>query len=71
MFGASAVLYDPDQGVIVLKQATAKENFIVTGVSEDGEKITISVTSVNSEKDWEDDEKRQESEITVEVPAAG
>jgi hypothetical protein len=69
-FGSSVALYDPAEGAIVLKQATAKEDFTVKGVSEDGKKILISVASVESEKDWEDQEKRQESEITVEVPAA-
>ena len=69
-FGASVLLYDLAEGVIVLKQATAKEDFTVTGVSEDGKKISIYVTSVKSEKDWADKEKWQESEITVDVPAA-
>ena len=72
LWGTSAALYDPshDEGYVVLKGATATENFAVTGLSGETE-ITVNVTSVKSEKDWEDTEKQQNSEITVEVPAAG
>ena len=41
------------------------------GPGEKENEISIIVTSVDSEKDWEDVEKHKESEITVEVPAAG
>jgi hypothetical protein len=71
MWGTSAALYDPaeEKGYILLKGATAKENFSVMGADNSG--ITINVTSVKSEKDWEDIDKQNDSEITVEVPAAG
>ncbi|MDR1481889.1 MAG: hypothetical protein LBI74_04625 [Synergistaceae bacterium] len=71
MWGISAALYEPaeEKGYVVLKGATAKENFSVTGAGES--EITVNVTSVKSEKDWEDIEKWNDSEITLEVPAAG
>jgi hypothetical protein len=71
MWGLSAALYDPtyDEGYVILKGATAKENFTVMGFDEN--KININVTSVKTEEDWEDIEKHEDSDITVEVPAAG
>jgi hypothetical protein len=73
MWGLSAALYDPsaDAGYVVLKGATGKENFTVMGPGENENEISISVTSVDSEKDWEDPEKHTDSESTVEIPAAG
>jgi hypothetical protein len=71
MWGTSAALYEPadEKGYVVLKGAAAKENFSVVGVDDSG--ITINVTSVDSEKNWEDIDKHHDSEITLEVPAAG
>jgi hypothetical protein len=71
MFGTCAAIYEPaeKQGYVILKAATAKENFAVMGLA-DG-KIEVTVTTVKSEKDWEDFDKQQESTIVVEVPAAG
>ncbi len=74
MWGTSAALYEPaddKKGYVVLKGASAKENFSVSGVDENEGKIILNVTSVKSEKDWEDIDKQNDSEITVEVPAAG
>jgi hypothetical protein len=71
LWGTSAAVYDPDNGAIILKKTTSKEKFSVSGLNEAGDEITISVTSVESEKDWEDVDKWQESEIAVAVPAAG
>jgi hypothetical protein len=71
LWGTSAAIYDPaqDKGCVILKGATATESFIVIGASET--EITVNVTSVKSSKDWKDVDKQQETEITVEVPAAG
>ena len=71
MWATSAALYEPadDTGYVILKEASATESFEVTGADESG--ITITVTSVKSEKDWEDFDKQQDSDITVEIPAAG
>jgi hypothetical protein len=73
MWGVSAALYDPavDEGYVILKGATGKENFTVMGPGEKENEISVIVTSVDAEKDWEDVEKHKDSEITVEVPAAG
>jgi hypothetical protein len=72
LWGPSAALYDPsdDDGCVILKRATAKESFTVTGMTDENE-MTINVTSVKSEKDWEDPDKQQDAEIVVAVPAAG
>jgi transcriptional regulator NrdR family protein len=56
-----------DEGYVILKGATAKENFTVMGFDEN----KINVTSVKTEKDWKDIEKHEDSDITVELPAAG
>jgi hypothetical protein len=74
MWGLSAALYDPatGEGYVILKGATKTENFTVMGfANESGDKINVSATSVKSEKDWEDTDKQTDTEITVEVPAAG
>jgi hypothetical protein len=73
LWGTSAAMYDPaaDGGAVTLKQATKKESFTVMGLADDMEHLNISVTSVKSEKDWEDTDKWEDSETTVEVPAAG
>jgi hypothetical protein len=75
LFGATAAIYCPPQGVervndglIILKKATKKENFDVTGVDEDGTQITLTRTFVKSEKDWEDSDKWQEEYVKVKVP---
>jgi hypothetical protein len=73
MWGLSAAIYDPsyDEGYVILKGATAKENFTVMGFDEGAREINVNVTSVKSEKDWDDIEKQNYSDITVEIPAAG
>ncbi len=68
----SVVLYDSAvEETIPLKEASGTKNFSFTSVSEDGEQIAIQETSVRSPKDWADEEKIKEREITVPVPAAG
>ena len=73
MWATSAAIYEiaDKKGYVVLKGASATESFTVTGVDQDQNLVNILVTSVKSAKDWEDIEKQQESETTVEVPAAG
>jgi hypothetical protein len=70
-WGTSAARYAPgaDGRRIVLKGASAKENFAVMGA--DASQITINVTSVESEKDWTDPDRQKETEITIKVPPAG
>ena len=68
----SVVLYDSAvEETIPLKEASVTKNFSFVSVSEDGEKITILETSVRSPKDWAGEEKINEREISVPVPAAG
>ena len=72
LWGSSAALYEPadeKKGYVELKGATAKESYAVMSADKKG--ITINITSVKTENDWEDVDSWQESEITVEVPAAG
>jgi hypothetical protein len=71
LWGTSAAMYEPaaDSGYVVMKQATATESFNVSSADEDG--VIINVYSVKTEKDWEDIDKQESSEITIEVPAAG
>jgi hypothetical protein len=74
MWGTSAAIYDvaADEGYVILKGATKTENFTVSGfANESGDEISVIVTSVKSEKDWEDIYKQTDTEITVKVPAAG
>lgn len=71
-FRFSVVLYDSALGMeTVLKEATDKANYVLSGVSSDGEKVLITETSVKSPKDWKDETKIKEREIKVPVPAAG
>ena len=71
MWATSAAIYEPanDTGYVVLKAASATESFTVTDANKDG--ITITATSVKAAKDWEDVEKQQDTEITIDIPAAG
>ena len=68
----SVILYDSAvEETIPLKEASVTKNFSFVSVSEDGEKITVLETSVRSPNDWADEEKIDEREISVPVPAAG
>jgi hypothetical protein len=68
----SAILYDSAVGeTIVLKEAAGTQNFRFGGISDDGEKISITEEYVKSPKDWGDGEKIKEREIEVPIPAAG
>jgi hypothetical protein len=68
----SAVLYDSAVGeTIVLKEATDTQNFWFASVSEDDENIAVTEEYVESPKDWADEEKIKQREITVPVPPAG
>ena len=68
----SAVLYDSAiEEAIPLKESTDTKNFSFDSVSEDGEHIALTETSVQSSKDWGEEEKIKEREIKVPMPAAG
>ena len=72
LWGSSAALFAPDtdDSRVILKEASAKEDFTVMGVDAEGGKIFINVESVESEEDWEDVDKWHETEITADVPPA-
>jgi hypothetical protein len=65
----SAVIYDSAGGKIsVLKQSTSTQNFLVSSVSADNQKIFILEQYVEAPMDWADANKIQEREETVRVP---
>jgi hypothetical protein len=75
LFASTAAIFYPSQsvewvndGLVVLKRATKKESYVVSDMSDDGTELTLSVTSVKSEKDWKDTDRWKESEIKVKVP---
>ena len=53
----------------VLKEATDTQNFILISVSDDD--VSILEKSVKSVKDWSDEDKIFDREISVPIPAAG
>lgn len=68
----SVVLYDSAiEEVIPLKESTHTKNFSFDSVSEDGEHIALTETSVRSPEEWGEEEKIKEREIKVPMPAAG
>jgi hypothetical protein len=68
----SAVMYDTAaEETVVLKEATATQNFWCRELTDDGASITVWEDYVESEKDWGDDEKINTREIKVEIPPAG
>ena len=56
-------------GYTVLKEATDTQNFILISVSDDD--VSILEKSVKSVKDWSDEDKIFDREISVPIPAAG
>ena len=70
-FRVSVVMYDAAASELtVLKEATDTKNYWFTSVADDGV-LLVTEESVKSEKDWGDEDKTEEREIKVEVPAAG
>ncbi|MEA4881300.1 MAG: hypothetical protein VB045_07475 [Synergistaceae bacterium] len=68
----SAILYDSAiEEAIPLKESTNTKNFSFDSVSEDGENLVLYEMSVKSTKDWGNEDKMKEREITVPVPPAG
>ncbi|MDR2352014.1 MAG: hypothetical protein LBF22_02425 [Deltaproteobacteria bacterium] len=68
LWGKSVAIYDPkaEKGYDIIKEATTLESFEVMSV--EGDKITINVTYVPSEKDWDDFDKQKETQLVVKVP---
>jgi hypothetical protein len=68
----SVVMYDAAASeTVVLKESTDTRNYWLKKVIEDGEALSIIEESVKSQDDLGDEEKTEEREIRVEIPAAG
>jgi hypothetical protein len=68
----SAVVYDAVSGeTIVLKEATATRNYMFSLVNTETNVIQLTEQFVESERDWGDEEKIGEREITVPIPDGG
>jgi hypothetical protein len=68
----SAVMYDAvAEETVVLKKATATQNFWAGEVTDDGASFVIQEEFVESENDWDDEEKIKTREIKVDLPPAG
>ncbi|MBL3592324.1 MAG: hypothetical protein JMJ93_02300 [Synergistaceae bacterium] len=68
----SVVIYDAAMGEeIVIKEATETEDYLLCGVNVDEETLEILGRSVKTEEDWKDEEKIEDVEIVVPIPAAG
>ncbi len=71
-FWSSAAVYDSAVDLLtVLKQADALNNYILNGYFEDSDTFEVWRSTVKDEKDWADDDKIDEKELSVPVPAAG
>ena len=75
LFASTAVVYYqppgdalPNDGLVIVKQATKTESYEVTGVSGGGSELTLAAISVKNENDWTDADKWQESEIKAKLP---
>jgi hypothetical protein len=68
----SVVIYDTAVSeIIVLKEATDTQNFLLDAVIENGSAVSVSQESVKSVNDWGDPDKTEYRNIKVEVPPAG
>jgi hypothetical protein len=71
-FKFSAIVYDSAVDLTtVLKEATDAANYIVGGIDEENGKIILFEETVKNPADWGDEEKMEQKEIAVDIPAAG
>jgi hypothetical protein len=71
-YRASVVMYDAAASeTAVLKESTDTKSYWLGEVIEEGGALSVREESVESEKDWGDEEKTGAREITVPVPPAG
>ena len=71
-YRVSVVMYDTAASeTVVLKESTDTKNYWLNKVIEDGGALSVREESVKSQNDWGDEEKTEEREIRVEIPAAG
>ncbi len=68
----SVALYDTVfEELNILKEATETKDYFITGYDHDNGTIDVSEGSVKDKKDWNDPDKINYRDITVETPAAG
>ena len=69
---SSVVLYDSVENErIVLKEATATEDYTVNGCDTEKGMLDVLENSVKDVKDWGDDAKVKDTELKLPIPAAG
>ncbi|MCR5815182.1 MAG: hypothetical protein K6G15_11935 [Desulfovibrio sp.] len=72
LWWTSAALYDSAvDELIILKEATATKDYTISGYDEANASFAIMESSVKDTKDWGDEEKITDTEISVPTPAAG
>ena len=68
----SAAMYDSvENELIVIKKATAVNDYIISGVDHEGGTLDITESSVKNPKDWGSENRIKYREFTVPIPAAG
>ena len=68
----SVALYDTVfEELNILKEATETKDYFITGFDHDAGTIDVSEGSVKDKKDWNNPDKINYKDITVETPAAG
>ncbi len=68
----SVALYDSvENETFILKEATETTDYFITGYDHDTGVIDVSESIVKDKKDWNDSDKIEYKEITIETPAAG
>ena len=71
---SSAALYDTvEEELIVLKEATATQNYVVVDCDLDAGTLKVIETSVKDEKDWDESSEgiHELEALTIPIPAAG
>ncbi len=72
LWWSSVVLYDSvEKERIVIKEAAATRNYVVNGVNDGNGTLDVFESSVKAPKDWADESKVKDEELSVPIPAAG
>ena len=68
----SVVLYDlAMEELFVLSEATETQDYILVGVNHEEGLLEVLERSVKKVKDWDDEQKVEDKDMTVPIPAAG
>ena len=71
LWWSSIKLYDCETGkTTVVRKATATKNYALSGCDREAGALDITESSVKNAKDWEDEDKIDDKELSVPVPAA-